>query len=79
MHLTSPLVEAAWSGRLLHLSGLDVTGSTAGSLSRIFQDREVELWAGKRIVGSATEDEVCCIAIHITAESPLTENVDKIW
>jgi hypothetical protein len=54
----SSLVEAAWSGRLLHLSGLDVMGSTAGSLSRMFQDREAELWEGKRIVGSATEDEV---------------------
>ncbi|KXN89721.1 von Willebrand factor A domain-containing protein 8 [Leucoagaricus sp. SymC.cos] len=54
----SPLVEAAWSGRLLHLSGLDVIGSTAGSLSRMFQDREAELWEGKRIVGSASLDEI---------------------
>lgn len=54
----SPLIEGAWSGRLLHLSGLDVIGSTAGSLSRMFQDREVELWEGKRIVGSATRPEV---------------------
>ena len=55
----SPLVDAAWSGRLLHLSGLDVIGSTAGSLSRMLQDRETELWEGKRIVGSAADDEVC--------------------
>lgn len=54
----SPLVEAAWAGRLLHLSGLDVIGSTAGSLSRMFQDRETELWEGKRIVGSATDEEI---------------------
>jgi hypothetical protein len=54
----SPLIEAAWSGRLLHLSGLDVIGSTAGSLSRMLQDREIELWEGKRIVGSATRPEV---------------------
>ncbi|KAF7762262.1 hypothetical protein Agabi119p4_8855 [Agaricus bisporus var. burnettii] len=54
----SPLIEGAWSGRLLHLSGLDVIGSTAGSLSRMFQDREVELWEGKRIVGSATRPEI---------------------
>ncbi|KAJ3565249.1 hypothetical protein NP233_g7756 [Leucocoprinus birnbaumii] len=53
----SSLVEAAWSGRLVHLSGLDVIGSTAGSLSRMFQDREAELWEGKRIVGSAADDE----------------------
>lgn len=51
-------MEAAWSGRLLHLSGLDIIGSTAGSLSRLLQDREAELWEGKRIVGSATDDEV---------------------
>ena len=47
-----------WSGRLVHLSGLDVIGSTAGSLSRVVQDRETELWEGKRIVGEATPQEV---------------------
>ncbi|KAF4613211.1 hypothetical protein D9613_011059 [Agrocybe pediades] len=54
----SPLVEGAWSGRLLHLSGLDVIGSTAGSLSRLVQDREMELWEGKRLVTEASEDEI---------------------
>jgi len=54
----SPLIEGAWAGRLLHLSGLDVIGSTAGSLSRMVQDREIELWEGKRIVGGASPEEV---------------------
>jgi len=54
----SALIEGAWAGRLVHLAGLDVIGSTAGSLSRIFQDREIELWEGKRIVGEASQEEV---------------------
>ncbi|KAL0946287.1 hypothetical protein HGRIS_012537 [Hohenbuehelia grisea] len=51
----SPLIEAAWRGRLAHLSGLDVIGLTSGSLSRLFQDREIELWEGRRIVGEHPE------------------------
>ncbi|KAF9034673.1 hypothetical protein BDZ89DRAFT_1157933 [Hymenopellis radicata] len=54
----SPLIEAAWKGRLAHLSGLDVIGSTAGALSRIIQDREIELWEHRRIVSEASEEEV---------------------
>ena len=54
----SPLINAAWTGRLLHLAGIDVIGSTAGSLSRLVQDRELELWEGKRIVSEASENEV---------------------
>ncbi|TFK29464.1 hypothetical protein FA15DRAFT_344640 [Coprinopsis marcescibilis] len=53
----SPLIEGTWSGRLMHLSGLDVIGSTAGSLARLVQDNETELWEGKRIAGQASEDE----------------------
>jgi hypothetical protein len=53
MCLHSPIIEAAWEGRLLHLAGLDVTGATAGSLARLVQDRETELWEGKRIVSEA--------------------------
>lgn len=52
------MVDGVWGGHLLHLAGLDVIGSTAGSLSRILQDREIELWESKRIVGSATPEEV---------------------
>jgi hypothetical protein len=54
----SPLINAAWTGRLLHLAGIDVIGSTAGSLSRLVQDREIELWEGKRIVSEASAEEV---------------------
>ncbi|KAJ7860618.1 AAA domain-containing protein [Mycena olivaceomarginata] len=54
----SAIVEAAWAGKLVHLSGLDVIGPTAGALARLVQDRETELWAGKRIVGEATPTEI---------------------
>ncbi|KAG6840024.1 hypothetical protein C0991_009490 [Blastosporella zonata] len=54
----SPLIEGAWAGQLLHLSGLDVIGSTAGSLARLIQDREIELWENKRIVSQASSEEV---------------------
>ncbi|KZT08123.1 uncharacterized protein LAESUDRAFT_649814 [Laetiporus sulphureus 93-53] len=53
----SPLIEGVWAGRLVHLSGIDVIGSTAGSLARLMQDRETELWEGKRIVWQASEEE----------------------
>lgn len=52
------LVEAAWMGKLVRLDGLDTLGSTAGAIARLAQDRECELWEGKRIVRSASEDEV---------------------
>ncbi|THH04442.1 hypothetical protein EW146_g10173 [Bondarzewia mesenterica] len=55
---TSPLVEGARVGRLVHLSGLDVIGLTAGSLARLTQDREIELWGTKRIVSHASETEI---------------------
>ncbi|KAK0451876.1 AAA domain-containing protein [Armillaria borealis] len=54
----SPIIEAAWNGRMVHLSGLDILGSTAGSLSRLLQDRETELWEGKRIVSEASQEEI---------------------
>jgi von Willebrand factor A domain-containing protein 8 len=43
---------------LVHLSNLDVIGPTAGSIARLLEDREIELWEGKRIVASTTGDEV---------------------
>ncbi|KAH9046612.1 AAA domain-containing protein [Lactarius hengduanensis] len=52
----SPLVQGAWEGRLVHLSGFDVLGPTAGAIARLLQDREVELWEGKRIVASLGDD-----------------------
>jgi von Willebrand factor A domain-containing protein 8 len=42
---------------LVHLSGLDSIGATAGSLSRLFQDREFELWEGKRMVFDQVNSE----------------------
>ncbi|KAA1472001.1 hypothetical protein DENSPDRAFT_859246 [Dentipellis sp. KUC8613] len=53
----SPLIEGAWKGRLVHLSGLDVIGLTAGSLARLTQDRESELWESNRIVSFLAEGE----------------------
>ncbi|KAF9530652.1 AAA domain-containing protein [Crepidotus variabilis] len=54
----SNLIEGAWKGALAHLSSLDVIGSTAGSLARLVQDRETELWEGKRMVGAASQHEL---------------------
>ena len=48
-----------YAGRLVHLSGVDVLGPTAGSLARLLQDREMELWEGKRIVAQIDPEEVC--------------------
>ncbi|KAI0342455.1 hypothetical protein BDW22DRAFT_1330827 [Trametopsis cervina] len=53
----SPLIEGALQGRLVHLSGIDVIGPTAGSLARLMQDRETELWEGTRIVQQADLEE----------------------
>ncbi|PFH48924.1 hypothetical protein AMATHDRAFT_148764 [Amanita thiersii Skay4041] len=65
----SSLIESAWAGRLLHLSGLDVLGSTAGSLSRLLHDREVELWEGKRIVSDASREEIASGELSIAHPS----------
>ena len=61
----SPLVQGAWAGRLVHFSGLDVLGTTAGAIARLLQDREVELWEGKRIVASLDDDKVRLNSTHI--------------
>ncbi|KAH9007354.1 AAA domain-containing protein, partial [Lactarius deliciosus] len=54
----SPLVQGAWEGRLVHFSGFDVLGPTAGAIAWLLQDREVELWEGKRIVASLGDDDM---------------------
>ncbi|KAJ4500247.1 AAA domain-containing protein [Lentinula lateritia] len=56
----SPLIRGAWSGKLVWLEGIDVIAGTgaAGSLSRFVQDREIELWEGRRIVAKKEEEEV---------------------
>ncbi|KAJ6481917.1 AAA domain-containing protein [Mycena sanguinolenta] len=66
----SAIVEAAWAGKLVHLSGLDVIGPTAGALARLVQDREAELWAGKRIVADATRAEIESSADTLTIAHP---------
>ncbi|OCH94642.1 hypothetical protein OBBRIDRAFT_817121 [Obba rivulosa] len=65
----SPLVEGAWAGRLVHLSGIDVVGPTAGSLARLFQDRELELWETKRIVQQASEHEMASEGLSVAHPS----------
>ena len=41
-----------------HMSSLGVIGSTADSVARLLQDREIELWEGRWVVASASEEEV---------------------
>ncbi|KAJ3774347.1 AAA domain-containing protein [Lentinula raphanica] len=55
----SPLIRGAWDGKLVWLEGIDVVASTgtAGSLARFVQDREVELWEGRRMVAEKDIDE----------------------
>lgn len=45
----APLVRGAMQGKLIHLAGVDVLGPTLGSLARLLQDRELELWNGARM------------------------------
>ncbi|GAA5826620.1 hypothetical protein JCM11251_002821 [Rhodosporidiobolus azoricus] len=45
----SPFVKGAKEGELVWLEGLDTIGATAGSLGRVWTDREGELWEGKRL------------------------------
>lgn len=49
----APLTSAALRGSLVHLAGADVLGSTLESLSRLTQDREMELWEGTRLTTEA--------------------------
>ncbi|CAH7688707.1 AAA domain-containing protein [Phakopsora pachyrhizi] len=46
----SRLVEAALGGSLVQLNGIDTIGSTIGSIGRLLDEGEVELWNGRRIV-----------------------------
>lgn len=45
----APLTQGALDGTLIHLAGVDVLGATLGSLARLTQDRELELWDGARL------------------------------
>lgn len=51
------MVQAAREGKLVHLSGTDVLGPTAGSLARLVQDREIELWEGIRLLEQPSDGE----------------------
>lgn len=53
----APLLRSAFSGKLVHLAGVDVLGPTLGSLARLTQDREVELWSGGRASLTDTESK----------------------
>lgn len=52
-----PLVEGVIKGDLVHLDGVDLLGSTAGILSRLSIDRELELWDEKRMVKTLSKSE----------------------
>lgn len=47
---SSPLLKGLLdlNGKMVHLNGIDTLGPTLGSLSRLTQDRETELWGGRR-------------------------------
>lgn len=45
----APLVNGAKAGRLVWLDGIDTLGPTFNSLSRMLNDRESELWEGRRL------------------------------
>ncbi|KAL8292641.1 hypothetical protein RQP46_001253 [Phenoliferia psychrophenolica] len=53
----SPMTMGAWAGKLVHLEGIDSIGATVGSLGRLLNDREGELWEGKRMVGKMEEGD----------------------
>lgn len=44
----APLLRGALDACIVHLAGIDVLGYTLGSLSRLTQDRQMELWLGGR-------------------------------
>ena len=75
----SPVIEAAWSGQLLHLAGLHVIGATVGSLARLVQDREAELWEGKRIVSKASAEEVTPNTVNVNKLLMLHRQLTEMW
>lgn len=70
-------MRGAWDGDLVHLSGVDVIGSTAASISRLLQDREVELWEGKRIVADASTQEVVLLRLNVFRAAIDNLNTDQ--
>ncbi|KAM0756043.1 hypothetical protein T439DRAFT_283415 [Meredithblackwellia eburnea MCA 4105] len=47
----SPLLKGVWEGTLVQFEGIDQIGATIGSLGRLLNEKEGELWEGKRLVG----------------------------
>lgn len=51
---------------------LDAAGATVGSLGRLVNDREGELWEGKRMVGRMEVEDVGAPTFHLGPRRPLT-------
>ena len=76
----APLTLSALRGSLVHLAGVHVLGPTLESLSRLTQDREMELWDGTRLTTEAdvplsnelADGHVCRMApnVRIIATAP---------
>ena len=76
----APLTLSALHGSLVHLAGVHVLGPTLESLSRLTQDREMELWDGTRLTTEAdvplsnelADGHVCRMApnVRIIATAP---------
>ncbi|KAK4700971.1 von Willebrand factor A domain-containing protein 8, partial [Phenoliferia sp. Uapishka_3] len=72
----SSMLKGAWEGKLVHLEGIDSIGATVGSLGRLVNDREGELWEGKRMVGvlGEADEELSSLFISLpTIAMPLSE------
>lgn len=52
----APLVHGAKAGRLVWLDGVDTLGPTFNSLSRLLNDREGEMWEGRRLTLRAAKN-----------------------
>lgn len=67
---SSPLLKGLLdlNGKMVHLNGIDTLGPTLGSLSRLAQDRETELWGGRRATLSITP------STNATEEGPQNPN-----
>lgn len=51
----APLLRGALDACVVHLAGIDVLGPTLGSLARLTQDRQLELWLGGRAIEAGSK------------------------
>lgn len=51
----APLLRGAMDPCVVHMAGIDVLGHTLGSLSRLTQDRQLELWLGGRAIEAGSK------------------------